>query len=143
VTATADGSVEKDLGKKVADLINKSITNINITESEISVCHRIGRSVQVPGAVGTTRHQPIVVRFTRRAVRNDILWQRKQLKGTRIFITEQLTPQRSLLLKRASELVASHKLDAAWSHDGRILVKTIPGRIQPIITECDFSQFCD
>jgi len=82
MTATADGLIEKDLGKKFVELLNKSITNINITESDISVGHRIGRSVQVPGAVGTTRPQPIVVGFTLRAVRNNILWQRKQLNRT-------------------------------------------------------------
>ena len=84
---------ETQLGKKVIDLIkNTNIPGINIAETAISLVHRIGRLPVSPAPHGgISKPQPVVVRFTRRSMRNNILLRRKELKGKSISISEQLT----------------------------------------------------
>jgi hypothetical protein len=100
----------------------RNMPSITLMDTDISTAHRIGKQLPADGSPGTVRTQPIVVRFTRRSTRNDVLAARKELKGKKIAVTEQLTPNRSQLLKKATELMNNEKVLGAWSHDGKILV---------------------
>jgi len=53
---------------------------------------------------------------------------RKLLKGKRVLITEHLTQKKSQALKKANELVSANKLLSAWTHDGKVLAKTLNSR---------------
>jgi hypothetical protein len=148
IPLSVDNSSDADLGKVIIDVVNKNFSGLAITESDISIAHRTGPNRQPQPLQGTStqinqpvRPPPIVVRFSRRSVRNSILSQRKQLKGKNISITEQLTMHRSKLLKKASELVSQHKVQSAWSHDGRVLVKNTLNRIVVINSDADLNQF--
>ena len=110
-------------------MINKNFTNVQIASSDISTAHRNGKARVVEAATDQSpnhrmRPPPIVVRFTRRTTRNQILRNRKILKGKNLSITEQLTSYRANLLKKAHGLVADEKLESAWSHDGHVLIRT-------------------
>ena len=140
-----DQSPEINLQAKVVDVINKNFSRVKISEADISVAHRVGRvpvstsSSSPPGPI--TKTQPVVVRFIRRSVRNDVLASRKELKGKRLSITEQLTPARNQLLKKATELVGNQQAQAAWSHDGKILLKDLSGKITQLTGYGDILQF--
>ena len=161
VPLPSDNSQEKNLNDVVLSLLTKNFPSATILSSDISTSHRTGPGKKIQGgqdnqsagqdnqsagqdnqsAGQRVRTPPIVVRFTRRCVRNTILSLRKQLKGKNLSITEQLTPARSQLLKKASGYVSDKKLEAAWSHDGRILVKTNADRTVVINTVADLLQF--
>lgn len=108
---------DADLENKVISIVNANLQGINATTADISVVHRIKT------ATPNNKPAPVVIRFTRRSVRNRILQNRKQLKGKSVSITEHLSPSRNDLLKKATQLVHEHKVSATWSQGGRILVK--------------------
>ena len=132
-----DNNAEKNLDKTVLDVINSNMTSVNILPSDISILHRVSR----PSSAPSSKPQPVVVKFTRKTVRNDVLHHRKELKGKRISITEQLTPFRSQMLMKANDLVRSGRLMAAWSQDGRILVKAPDNLIRQIASNRDLDPF--
>jgi len=103
VPYSSDGSQETDIGGVVVTTLNNNIMGINLLGADISSAHRIGRpNTAAPGQ--SSKPQPIVVRFVRRAMRNTLLYKRKELKGKRLVITEQLTQPRSQLLKKVKRL---------------------------------------
>lgn len=63
---------------------------------------------------------PIIVRFHARDVRDAVIRARRQLKGGRISIAEDLTSKNVKLLNR---LKSSQDFDSAWSWNGKIFAK--------------------
>ena len=63
---------------------------------------------------------PIIVRFHARDVRDAVIRARRQLKGGRISIAEDLTSKNARLLKKLKD---SKDFDSAWSWNGRIHAK--------------------
>jgi hypothetical protein len=82
-----------------------------------------------------------VIQFANRKIRNATLSQRKNLKGKGITVTEQLTTRRAQLLRKSSDLVASHRLEGAWSHEGKVIIKTLSGRTTAIKNEQDLINY--
>jgi len=89
----------------------------------------------------TSRPQPIIVQFANRKTRNTTLALRRQLKGKGFSISEQLTSRRAALLKKSTELVQAGKLESAWSHDGRVLIKSLNHRTVVINNSHDLASF--
>jgi hypothetical protein len=132
----------EDLYSDIPRMINSLIPSVQLTPEMISVTHRLPSSMQPSTSLQRpTRPPPIVIRFTRRLTRTTLMANRKQLKGKPIVISEHLSPFRSALLKKANSLVSAHKLTAAWSQDGKILVKSLSNRTIQILSDDDFSQF--
>ena len=89
----------------------------------------------------TSRPKPatIIIQFVSQKKRNELLAKRRMLKGTKSFVlTEQLTAKKSALLKKAQDLVVARKFESAWSHEGRILVKTPTSRTVVATQTTDF-----
>jgi hypothetical protein len=110
----------------------------------ISAVHRLPSSTAASASGGSgspPRPPPIVIRFVRKQTRSVIMTNRKLLRGKTISITDHLSPSRSNLLKKATALVASQKLQSAWSHDGKILVKNLQNRTVQIFNDPDLAQF--
>ena len=63
--------------------------------------------------------KPIIVKFTTYRIRNEVLSNRRKLKGTGLGIDENLTKANAELLSAAKK---TQGVKAAWSSDGRILV---------------------
>jgi hypothetical protein len=134
----------EDLYNAIPDTLNNLIPGAQITPDQISIAHRLP-SPQHPN-LGTSsntanRPPPIVIRFTRKVVRNSLMSNRRHLKGKGIVLTDHLTPSRSILLKKANALVRDHKAGSAWSQDGKILMKTNQDRTVQIFSEDDLRQF--
>ena len=134
----------EDLVRSVPDIINQHMSNIHLTSDQISTVHRLSppKHSTAPNSAGVSNKPPaVVVRFTRRQVKHSILSNRKVLKGKGITVSEDLSLSRVQLLKSATNLVAAHKLQGAWSHEGKILIKTHQNRTLTILTEADLQQF--
>ncbi|KAB0799171.1 hypothetical protein PPYR_07051 [Photinus pyralis] len=90
--------------------------NCVISISDIDICHRLPSD-------GKTQ-KPIIVKFVRRDIKNQIFYNKKKLKGTSIVIREDLTRHLMLLLKEAVNIFGSKRV---WTSDGKICVKTDTG----------------
>jgi hypothetical protein len=144
------GGREDNLTQHVVQLLNTNL-GTTISDIDISVAHRIGRppgnNTSSSGAgsqsssTQMSRPPPVIIQFSNKRVRNTILGQRKRLKGKPMTITEQLTARRASLLKKCTELVTSKRLESAWSHEGRILVRSLNQRTTVITKEQDLIQF--
>jgi hypothetical protein len=136
---SATGGATENLYDTLPQLLNSLIPEAHLEKSDISVVHRLQSSASTSTA--SPRPPAIIVRFTRKSVRNDLLLRRKQLKGKSVSISEHLTSRRAAMLKQASTLVTRGQLMAAWTKDGKVTVKTTSNRIIVISTESDLNQF--
>src|SRR2546425_7768129 len=150
--STSAGS-EENLADHVIQLLNSNL-GTSILSTDISTVHRIGRhhppsateGAGISGQLNSSstaqaKPLPVIIQFLNKKIRNATLVQRRRLKGKNISITEHLTARRASLLKKSTDLVASHKIEGAWSHDGRILVKTFNHRTLVINNERDLISY--
>ena len=82
---------------------------MNLPKTAIQRCHRLGAKKQ------TSR--PIIMRFVSYADRKRVFNQKKLLKGTGVVITENLSPGRLQLYKKAQ---ANKALTSTWTVDGNV-----------------------
>lgn len=85
---------------------------VELESSDISVAHRTGK----PGQ----GNRPVIVRFSQRKKRNEVMSKKKELKKKerKIFVNEDLTPLRATLLKMVKEQPG---VKGVTTRDGRIL----------------------
>ena len=69
--------------QKVVTIVNSQLP-FKICENEIAISHRLGQ-------FDTNRKRPIVVKLVRRNMKNAIMQNSKMLRGTEIYINEDLT----------------------------------------------------
>ena len=98
------------------DLIIKTVQeklNITLSPSDIDRSHRLGqrRNSAIP--------RPVIIKFSRYNTLSAIFYKKKQLKGTKIMITESLTKLRAEILKSA---VAYHGPNKVWTVNGDVWV---------------------
>ena len=109
-----DGESDAQTCEKVVKLFNEKL-NVDVSHADIDIAHRIGNK-------NDDRTRSVVVRFTRRTVRNEVVKNRKKLKGKKIVIADDLTPSNMRLFYRMRDLVGDDK--KVWTTaDGKILVK--------------------
>jgi hypothetical protein len=82
----------------------------------IDVAHRLGKE-RSAAELTTCGPRPVLVKFANLTDRDFFYHNKKMLKGTKIYISESLTPARGSLLKRAKDV---HGATKAWSSGGRI-----------------------
>jgi TolA-binding protein len=136
-------NTQENLYTLIPEILNRNFENLNLSSEHISIAHRLPppRPQSATSASSRQTPPPIIVKFTRRVIRNNLLANKKSLKGRSISISEHLSPRRASLLKKASTLVLSKKIGSAWSQEGKILVKTLQNHILPILCEQDLEQF--
>ena len=91
----------------VVDKISQA--EIDISESDISVCHRQGKKV--------AGKQPILVKFARRNKRNEVLDKKKKLREKGLSVQEDLTQLRARMLKL---MVESDVIDSVRVTNGKL-----------------------
>ena len=144
----ADLSTETDIETKTVQVLNTNL-GLNLTVNDISAIHRLPRHQSTPSATVSgvplsgqaTKPPPVLIQFINKKTRNSTLEKRRLLKGRGFTITEQLTHRRATLLRKATECVSSKRVASAWSHDGKILVKTLTNRTIVISSDSDLDQF--
>ena len=93
---------------------------IPIAIEDIQRSHRLGPFKNKNRNTRSTKPRPIIVRFTDMRKRIEVFRNKKQLKGKKIVITENLTFAKHQLLLEALEKLGKNKV---WSIEGRITTK--------------------
>lgn len=102
------------LPNKIMNIL-KSKTEMDILANDILDAYRIGKRHE-----NQTKPRPLILKIANQQLKMEILKCGKKFKGTKIFLTDELTKfRRSLLAKAKSE----YGVKNAWSHNGQIYVK--------------------
>lgn len=92
--------LQEDAEKKSSDLVLNMVStrlSITISSEDLTACYRIGKS-STPG-----KPRPLIVDFSDAGVRDRIYRAKSILKGSKIFISENLTSSRLSLIRSAAE----------------------------------------
>lgn len=100
----------------------KNRLNVNLIPSDIEIAHRVGRFT-------ATSDRAILVRFVNRKAKMDILYHRRQLKGSGVSIAEDLT---SYNVRRLTQLKDLDCVAQAWSFDGKLFAKNKDSAIREV-----------
>ncbi|XP_063956825.1 uncharacterized protein LOC135154505 [Lytechinus pictus] len=107
---------------------------VNVTSSDFVRCHRLGPLVDK----GARRSSPrqLLVEFSSLRTRARIMGARSKLKGSKIFVNDDLTPTRQKLLFNVRH---SPKVERSWSNDGKIFagLKNTGGGLTKKLITCD------
>ncbi|XP_077984614.1 uncharacterized protein LOC144439215 [Glandiceps talaboti] len=122
---------DEDTDSLVVKVANSA--GIHISTSDIDISHRLPSRTH---AHPHPRPAPIIVKFTRRTIRNNIYSARKHIKNkstrdmnidnhtdTRIYINENLSPANKQLFYKANEKKKSLQWKFIWTMNGNILVR--------------------
>ena len=125
-TDTLMSESHSSVERSVLALCNEKLA-ISVGPRDISVAHRLK-------AGKNDKHRPIIVRFTSRRIRDEVLRAKKKLiispsmssrdsTQDMVFISEHLTRGVSSLFFEARKLVREKRLTAAWTHKGLVNIK--------------------
>ena len=133
--------LEEKAGEVTDDLIMSlaSATGSSIQLQDIDRSHRIGDPKKA-----RTRPRDIIVKFASYRSRQNFYKCRSALKDTGykgVFVNENLTKTRSVLLYEARKLFKSDRLMGAWTSDGTVLVKDNSEKVHRINTFSDLAAF--
>ena len=84
---------------------------VQLQTSDIVACH------QLPSRKDE-RVKPVIVSLINNAVKRDVMMGRRNLKGTRIYVNEQLTKKNAALFKKARELKKNKQRSTARGWKG-------------------------
>lgn len=101
----------EDLNNKVLAIMRDKM-QLDMKKDDIKICHRIGKQ----GAA----NRSIVVKLSNLQKRQQILANRKFLKGTSIYVTEDLTGVRYRLFVECRNRLGKHNV---WISNGKIYTK--------------------
>lgn len=104
----------EDIYKSVLNLFSKMGNPMN--KNDLNHCFRLKSKKHTK----TDKPRPIVVQFCCHWNRNLVFYNKKQLKGSSVLITEMLTNTNLVIYKRARELFGK----SAWSSGGKVYVQS-------------------
>ena len=105
--------------ENVTETLNKAFKHLNLQNEHINIAHRLGKKKNVPHA---TAHRQIIVKFHLRMIKDSILKRRRELKGSNIFISEDLTSINQQVLACLRKKMPD-EVDQSWSRNGRQFYK--------------------
>ena len=134
----------------IAGSIGK-VLNVNMDEKDISIAHPLP-------TFNKDALPRIIIKFTRRNVRNEFYAKRKSLAGKKlsenadlknflvgdsIYISESLTPRRKKLYGEVNRFRKKLKWKFIWSHNGKIYIKRNETATEHHAFSCatDFAKF--
>ena len=120
-------SPHEDTTVKVIEVCRQYFPAVNIQPVDISISHRLPTKYE-----RSDKAKPIIVRFARREVRQQVFQSKRHLKNSNIMIVEQLTNKRLNLVMTANTLLREGKLAGTWTSDGKVFVKLLDGTIKGI-----------
>lgn len=107
-----EGEDSSAAATKFINVVKEKI-GIELQPLDVKRAHRLG-----PAREGKTR--PIIARFDRMPLRNNVFANKRKLKGTRLVISENLTKFRMGKLKEARDQYGNENV---WTVEGHIKVK--------------------
>lgn len=126
--------------------------DIVVAEESVDACHRLGAK-----RVNDVRPRSIIVKFTRRLVKEEFLKKRRVKRNLNtldigftnrpadvVFINESLTKARREVYKEVRELKKKKGFSFVWVRNGKILVRPTEGaRVIPVTTMDDVEKLRD
>ena len=100
---------------KLIHEINTRIPDVNVTRGDIDIAHRLGPKKDM-------KTRPIIVRFVSRMSKENVLKKRRALKGTGIFLNEDLTHLNQTVLLSVRKKTPD-EVEDAWYSNGKIFKK--------------------
>ena len=128
--------VKEEKEENVETVVNNVIkeeVKVKLDAKDVSRTHRLGRRRS------DGKPRPIIVRFLSYRQRAKVFSSKKNLKGKKTFISENLTKKRYTLLQTCVEKFGTKNV---WSYDGRIYV-AINDKKECFTKEKDLSQFLE
>ena len=115
-------SSDEDCYDKVLSTLNTRLAlTPPLTIENIDRLHRTGK----PNSEGRAR--PILVKFTSYQHRARVMSRRKHLRGSNVFVNEDLTKRRNNLLWVCRGEKKGGRIKDCWTTDGRIMVRDLAG----------------
>lgn len=105
----------------VARLIREQL-GVPINSWEVEIAHRTGR-------FSSDSNRPVIVRFLTRKTKSRVLAKMKNLKGSHIFLAEDLTQENLRRLKKLRDLKCVQQV---WTRDGRLFAKNSSNLIKEV-----------
>lgn len=102
----------------VIDLI-KAKLGVQVLAPDIDLCHRVGVNRKQIGIAGGNKPRALIVRFANARSREQVLQNRRQLKGSGYVIHEDLTKGRISVLNNA---IKKYGKKNVWSWQGAIWI---------------------
>ena len=88
--------------------------NVHLEYKDIDIAHRLGKYIP-------NKNRAVIVKCVRRQTKIDVMKRAKQLKGTGIYINEDLTKINAEVLA-SLRLKEPSRVERAWSHEGKLFV---------------------
>ncbi len=129
-----------NLVNQVISLCNTQL-NCAVFDSDISTAHLL------PKGNGENVRRQVIVRFTRRCVRDLVYKARTRLKDynhvhdKKIYVNEDLSSATRSLFKDARQLFKNKLINGCWTRSGKVMVKTIRDAVVEIKKPADLEQF--
>ena len=121
------------------------VLHININDTDIVKCHRIGRTDRNNRSV---RPRPILVKFHSASLKSEILNARRKIRNfssadfpSPVFINEDLTDARRSVYAKCRNLKKEKRILDCWTQNGRVLIKTDTNTILPVACLDDLLMF--
>ena len=112
--------------------------SVDISDSDVVRSHRVGRRAE-----DRSTPRDIIVRFTTHNTKTSVMRSARKLKGTHVFINEDLTKTRATIAWEARTLKRERKISDTWTRDGVIFVKKGESGIQSFTTQRAWKAFLD
>ena len=115
------GEVGENCGEVIRSVARESL-RIEMSLSEISVAHRLGRKPQNQ----TPDNRPIIVKLCRRDMKTSLISASRKLRSSTLYINENLTAPRRKILYILRQLKKDHPdlIVGCGSYDGKVYAYT-------------------
>jgi hypothetical protein len=126
-TTANDAGTESSMESETIflDLCKKKLKLPNMSANDISVCHRLKKGSR-------DRYRPMIVRFTSRKARSQVLAARKELRSSNVYINEHLIKPTADMFASTRQLLKQNKIAGTWTWNCKLYVKLLDGRIRMI-----------
>lgn len=109
----------------VISKLNEQIPNLNLQARDIDIAHRLGKKIP-------RKRRQIIVKLVSRTTRNTIMRNVGKFKGTKIFLSEDLTKLNNYVYNCIKNKMTSDIL-ATWTRSGSIFYESASGRIHKVL----------
>jgi hypothetical protein len=130
---------------KALDFCHDILQLPQLKSDDISAAYFLPLPKPIPGR-SSPAHQ-LIVRFTRRGIRDEVFARRKLLKThnqehhTAYYINEDLVKSKRKLLGLARSALSANKLTGVWTSSGSVYIKLLSNRVVAIRTVDELNNF--
>ena len=135
----------EDTNATVIAVVQKKLGLSQIGADQLERSHRIGPKQDEKGA---PRKRAVIVRFRSEAIRDEVFRHfrarvnlkehNRTHKDGQVFLNEDLTVKPAMFAFKTRQLKREKEIADCWTHAGRVLIKTLNGKITEILNEKDF-----